>query len=390
MRKARIAHVITRLSAGGAQENTFHTVRLADRDRYEVDLIAGPPTGAEGHIENAVRAAGIPIHREETLVRMPSLINDLKARWNLIHRFRERRYDIVHTHTSKAGIIGRIAASRAGVPHIVHTPHGNIFQGYFSAPVTAAFVAMERYAARRTDRIIELTAGGIEEHLALGIGRREQYRVIFSGIDLAPYETARAQRDATREALNIPPGAIAVGGVGRLERIKGFTYFVEAARQLGDRLPEMLFFHAGDGALADSLTRDAAPLGDRFRFLGRRGDVPMLMAAFDLLVVPSINEGMGRVVLEAGAAGTPVVASRVGGLPDVVDDGVTGQLVPAQDPRALADAIAGFAEDAEGRVRMGAAARAKVVPHYGLENMVRQIEALYEDLLDEDPTDRRG
>lgn len=383
MKRFRVAHVITRLCKGGAQENTFHTVRLANRERFVVDLISGPTEGQEGSIEETVEAAGISILRVPALVRNTEPIRDFAALNALTRLFRERQYDIVHTHTSKAGFLGRLAAARCGTPIIVHTPHGNIFDGYFSKTVTRVFIAMERYAARRTDRIIELTPGGIEEHLARGIGRREQYTTIFSGIDLAPFERAIAQRDATRRALGIEPDAYLVGGVGRLEPVKGFSHFVDAARTVAQRLPKARFIVAGDGALAAELRAQAADLGDRIQWLGLRDDVPELMAAMDVLVLPSLNEGMGRVLLEAGAAGTPCVAASVGGVPDIIRDGETGILAPPREPGALAEAVCALERDPERRRAMGLAARAVVVPAYGLDRMVARIEALYEQLIQE-------
>ena len=387
MRKLRVAHVITRLSKGGAQENTFHTVRLANTERFAVDLISGPTRGAEGSIEEAVAAAGITIHRAPHLVRLPSPLQDWLCFRSLVKRFSEGRYDIVHTHTSKAGILGRLAAARVGVPVVVHTPHGNIFHGYFNPILTRLFVWFERHASRRNDRIIELTPGGIEEYLQEGIGQRAQFVTIFSGIDTHPYEEAVAQREATRRALGVGTNDVLIGGVGRLERVKGFTYFVEAAHAVAETVPAARFILAGQGSLEDELRAQAAPLGERFQWLGMREDVPALMAAMDILVAPSLNEGMGRVLLEAGAAGTPSVASRVGGIPDIVDDDETGMLVPARDADALATALTVLARAPERRRLMGATARAKVVPHFSLESMVARIEALYEELINEKSLD---
>lgn len=378
-RRLRVAHVITRLCKGGAQENTFHSVRLANRDRFDVDLISGPTEGCEGSIEDAVAAAGIGVLRVPALVREVSPLRDLAALRHLTRLFRARNYDIVHTHTSKAGFVGRIAAGRARIPVVIHTPHGNVFDGYFNPIATRLFVAMERYAARRCDRIIELTPGGIEEHLAHGIGRRDQFCTIFSGIDLAPFDEARRRRDQTRRDLGVPPDALLVGAVGRLEPIKGFTYFVDAARLAAESVAGAVFVLAGQGSLETSLRAQAAPLGGRFRFLGPCDDVPDLMAALDVFVLPSLNEGMGRVLLEAGAAGTTRVATRVGGVPDVVRDGTTGLLAPPRDARAIADAVIALAGNPGLRARLGESARAHVVPEFGLDRMVMRIEALYED-----------
>ncbi len=383
MRRFRVAHVITRLCKGGAQENTFHTVRLANRERFEVDLISGPTCGSEGSIEAEVRAAGIDILREPALVRQVAPFRDWLALRRLERLFLEKQYHIVHTHTSKAGFVGRLAAARAEVPIVVHTPHGNVFHGYFPGPVTRLFVWMERHAARRTDRIVELTPGGIEEHLAEWIGRRDQYACIFSGIDLAPFESAIARRNETRQALGVGPEEFLVGGVGRLEPIKGFAYLIEAARLTLERLPQVRFIVAGQGALEEDLRHAAADLGDRFRFLGLRDDVPDLMAAMDVFALPSLNEGMGRVLLEAGAAGTPAVASCVGGVPDIIQAGKTGILVEPRDPRAIVEAICDLARDSARRIAMGRAAREAVAPGFGLEGMVQRIESLYEDLIEE-------
>ncbi len=382
MKRFRVAHVITRLCKGGAQENTVSTVRLANCDRFEVDLISGPTYGSEGSIEDAVTEAGIEILRVPHLVRSPNPWRDFLAYRELEQLFRERRYDIVHTHTSKAGYLGRLAAAQMRVPILVHTPHGHIFFGYFNRVLTAFFTALERQAARKTDRLIALTRRGIEEHLQRGVGRPEQWEAIFSGIDLSPYTQAVERRASTREALGIDADEFVIGAVGRLEPVKGFAYFVEAARATAGSVPESRFILVGDGSLADSLRAQAADLGDRFRFLGLRHDVPDLMAAFDLCVVPSLNEGMGRVVLEAGAAGVPVVASRVGGIPEIVRDGDTGILVPPQRSGAIVEAALRLHGDPALRLRMSEAARS-LTAAYGLEQMVRRIEDLYERLIEE-------
>ena len=388
MTKIRVAHIITRLCRGGAQENTFHTVRLHNRDRFEVDLIAGTNTGEEGSLEDDVLASGIEIVRTPSLIRDVSFLKEFRAATELTRLLKDRRYDIVHTHTSKAGFIGRYAAKRVGVPIVVHTPHGNIFDGYFSPARTRVFTAMERTAARWTDRIIELTDGGIEECLEQGIGRREQYTTIFSGIDLGGYVELEEKRASFREELGIDENMVLIGGVGRLEPVKGFRYLVEAALELKG-MPNAMFIHAGRGSLESELRILASPLGENFRFLGLRNDIPRVMAGLDLLVVPSLNEGMGRVVLEAGAAGTPVLGSNVGGIPDVVREGETGRLFTKKDRAAIAKLIRELADVPEHLNQLGEAARRFVVPAFSLENMVEHIESLYETLIKEKNLDTR-
>ena len=382
MRRMRVAHVITRLCKGGAQENTFHSVRLADRDRFDVDLIGGNTAPGEPSIEHTVRDAGIEIVRIEDLVRNPSPIRDVMAYRALVALFRERKYDIVHTHTSKAGYLGRMAAAKAGVPIIVHTPHGHIFFGYFNSLLTAVYTILERQAARKTGKLIELTQRGVEQHIAEGVGTREQWTAIFSGIDLAPYERAIADRMDTRAKLGIAQDDFLIGGVGRLEPVKGFSYFVRAARIIAESLPTARFVVAGDGAERRALEAEAGALGSRSQFLGMRGDVPALMAAMDVCVVPSINEGMGRVILEAGAAGTPVVATNVGGIPEVVIETKTGLLVRPRDETGIASAVLSLAADPAQRRRLGVAARGHA-QQFGLSRMVEQIESLYESLIRE-------
>jgi len=379
----RVAHVITRLCRGGAQENTFHTVRLSDSDRFKVDLISGPTEGAEGSLEPAVEDAGVRILRVPNLVRRPSPIRDYLAYRHLVRLFREGRYDIVHTHTSKAGYLGRMAAARVGVPIIAHTPHGHIFFGYFGGLMTRFFVALERQAARHTDLLIALTETGQDEHLARGIGEHVQWRAIGSGIDLELFENVRANRDRMRIALGVDTDSVLIGAVGRLEPIKGIAYFVEAARAMAGKIPKAEFLVIGDGAERAALERAAEPLGGRIRFLGLRSNVPELMAALDVLVLPSLNEGMGRVLVEAAAAGTAVVASRVGGVPEVVRDGETGILIAPGDASAIADAVTALCSDTEKRERFGITARERVAPQYGLNAMVASIEDEYTRLLNE-------
>ncbi len=381
MNPRRVAHVITRLCQGGAQENTFQTVRLLNGARYRCDLISGPETGPEGTIEPRVRQAGIGIIRCPQLQREAGPIADLRALAFLTRRFRQQRYDIVHTHSSKAGFVGRLAARRAGVPIVVHTPHGHFLHGYFGAAKTRLYAALDGLAARWSQRIIALTQDERDASIAAGIGHPRQYEVIHSGVDFSPFEEARQQRSAMRGKLGVKPHELLIGGVGRLEPIKGFRYFVAAAGAARAELSGVHFVLAGDGSEREMLASLAAQSGAHIQFLGMRSDVPQLMAAFDICIVPSLNEGMGRVVLEAGAAQTAIIASHAGGIPELLEGG-RGVLVPPADAGALASAICRLARNPDERARLGSAARRHFVPHYSLEAMAARIDALYEALIE--------
>lgn len=382
-RKYRIAHVITRMCRGGAQENTLLNVAWADVDRYDVDLYCGPVPRSEIGIMDRVRDAGVEPILVPTLRRTPNPIADLNALSMLTRTFREKDYDLVHTHTSKAGFIGRMAARRAGVKHIVHTPHGHIFHGYFTVPVVAIYTQLERRAARYSDRIIALTGAEIDQHLDRGVGTRDRFVSIPSGIDVDAFENAESKRNEARADLGVNDCDCVVIGAGRLEPVKGFTYFIRAAAMIADRHPSLLFWIAGDGSCRGDLERQARESNVEIAFLGWRDDLDTLFAAADIFVLPSMNEGMGRVIAEAGAAGLPVVAARTGGIPDIVRDGETGLLVPPGDAQAMADAIEELAENPSRRADWGRAARAHIRAGFSAEAMVQRIESVYEELLSE-------
>jgi glycosyltransferase involved in cell wall biosynthesis len=275
------------------------------------------------------------------------------------------------------------------VPHIVHTPHGHVFDGYFLQPVTQLYIRLERWAALFTDRMIALTDDEIETYLRHGIGTRDQYAVIASGVELEPFRNAGVRRDAIREELGVRD-AVVIGAAGRLEPVKGFDVLLSAAEHVRREIPNACFLIVGQGSREAELKRQAAPLGGAVRFLGYREDIAHIMAGCDIIAVPSRNEGMGRVVVEAGAAGLPVVATAVGGLPHVVDHERTGILTPPRDARSLADALVRLARDPALRATMGEAARRKMIPAFGVGAMVSAIEAVYDELMKEETrADRR-
>jgi glycosyltransferase involved in cell wall biosynthesis len=352
-----VVHVITRLTMGGSSENTVSTIEALERVGYASTLVLGPQS-EPATVEDA-RARGCRVVAIEGLVREASPARDVAAVLTLWRLFRHARPAIVHTHTSKAGFVGRLAAWLARVPAVIHQPHGHIFYGYWSRPRTALFVALERIAAHWTDTIVTLTPREVEEHLQRGIGRPAQYAVVPSGVPIEALRREAPSRAAARARLGLPSGAYVVAAVGRFVPIKGFDLLVAALADVVAHVPGARVLLIGDGEERAALEAQARARGvaDRLHITGSVTDVIGLLAAADVLAAPSRNEGMGRVLVEAMALGLPVVGARVGGIPDVIEDGESGLLVPPDDPAALAGALTDLGCDTGRRAKLGAGAR---------------------------------
>jgi glycosyltransferase involved in cell wall biosynthesis len=287
--------------------------------------------------------------------------------------------DVLHTHTSKAGILARFAAFFTNTKCIVHTPHGHIFWGYFSPLKTRILVAIERFVTRKSDMIITLTQGERKDYLDRHFCTPERIIPIFSGIDLEPYLADTVDKREMRQHLGIPQNAYIAGTVARLVHIKNHDLIVSAAELLGDSISEIKYVFVGDGDLHDHLVNriEKAGLTDKFIFLGWRNDTAALLKAFDLFVMCSHNEGMGRAFVEAQASGLPVIGSRAGGIPEVLQEGITGYLVPPDDPAVLADSIKKMYNKRNEREAIAKKCREWVNPRFGKEVMVDAIEKIY-------------
>jgi glycosyltransferase involved in cell wall biosynthesis len=320
---------------------------------------------------------------EASLKRDPRPLYDLKALFRLYRFIRNGKFDIVHTHTSKAGFIGRLAAQLAGAPIVVHSTHGHVFYGYFGKLKTKLFVFLEKNAAKISDRVLCLTEMEIEDHLKLEIGNWELFRYVYSGVPLEQYSKPATPPEAVREKLGLPPDALVIGTVARIDPVKGIRYIVEAFRLLYDENPRAHLVLAGDGEDRPALETVAREYGiaDRIHFLGHRTDVPDLLHAMDVFALPSLNEGYGKAIVEAMCAGRPVVATRVGGVPALIKDGETGLLVPPADPAALAHSAGLLINDAGMRRRLADAALRSVTDIYGVEAMIRLHDVIYTELL---------
>jgi glycosyltransferase involved in cell wall biosynthesis len=377
MTRIRVLHAITLLELGGAQRNTLDTVTLLDRGRFEVALACG--VGAELYGEaqalRDMRLFSLPHLRRE--VRPHA---DLAALAELRAAIRAFRPDIVHTHSSKAGILGRLAARRERVPHVVHSIHGFGFGPHQAAPVRWAFLAAERLTARWTDHFIAVSRRNLDEGVRLGLFAPARASVIRSGIALRSFR-GHAGGQQVRTELGIPAGAPLVLQVACLKPQKAPERFVELAAAVGHRFPAAHFVLVGDGALRPALeaARRRAGLERRLHLPGWRRDVPALLDAATVVTLTSRFEGLPRALVEALAASVPVVAMAVDGVDEVVRDGVNGFLVREGDVATLAERVDAVLGDAGLRARLAAAADAGLEA-FERDTMVRQQEELYETL----------
>jgi glycosyltransferase involved in cell wall biosynthesis len=375
--------VITRLIVGGAQENTLYTAERLDPQRFQVEVLAGPQTGSEGSLIEEARSRGIPLQILPDLVRPVSPVHDLRALFQLTRLMRAKGYTIVHTHSSKAGVIGRLAALLARVPVIVHTVHGWSFHPHMSPAMRRVYISLERLAAAYTDAMIVVTSRDIEKGLQEGIGRPEQYHLIRSAIPLDEFDPQGVDRSWARQQLSLPPQAPVLGNIGRFSPQKNPLNWVRVAARVAEALPECRFLLVGDGPLRSQVEQllEEEGLAGRTVLTGLRRDVPALLAAMDVFLLTSLWEGLPRVIPQAMAMGIPVIASQADGTAEAIQPGQTGYLCPQGDIACLAERCLQLLRDGEGRRAMGAKGRAFALGEFDLERMIAQIAALYEDLV---------
>ena len=382
MERPKVLHPITRLIIGGAQENTMLTAQLLRQEGWDVDVVAGPQTGSEGSLIETVRERGIPLILEPTLVREVNPVKDLQATFRLARLMRQGQYTIVHTHSSKAGILGRWAAKLAGVPIIVHTVHGWGHHDYQHPLVRAYYILLEKMTLPITDKLIAVTSKDIDKGLRDGIGQRSDFVVIRSGIELDRFGHPQVTREETRSAWGIPAAAPLIGSVTRLSPQKAPLDFVRAAAIVAQRYPDAYFMMVGDGPLRGEVEQLAAELGiaNRLVLTGLRRDVPELLAAFDLFALSSLWEGLPRVLLQAMATRLPVVATACDGSAEAIATGVNGFLVPPGEPTQLAERLCQLLAQPALAQQMGAAGYARV-EEFSDRGMVKAIATLYAELL---------
>ena len=387
--------VIARLNMGGpALHVAYLTAGLRERG-YDTTLVAGTLARGEDSMAFVADELGVDVIRIDELGREISPLRDFMATLRLARLIRRERPDILHTHTAKAGTVGRVAAllaGRRGPPIVVHTFHGHVLRGYFGPLRSRVFRLLERWLASHSTALIAVSPQVRDDLVALGVARRERFAVIRLGIEL-DQRVAGTQngRVESRRYLGIPADRFAVGWIGRMTAVKRTDDVLVAFKRLRDQGVDAVLCLVGDGPDRSELERRAQELGvarDTL-FLGYQEDVAPFYSAFDALVLPSSNEGTPVSAIEALAAGRPVVATRVGGVPDVVQEGEDGFLVEPGATDDLADRLAQLARDPALRERMGKAGRERVVPRYAVGRLVDDVDRLYRSLLSEEAVRRR-
>jgi glycosyltransferase involved in cell wall biosynthesis len=379
-RPLKIVRIIARLNIGGpAIHVALLTSRLNGGD-FESTLVAGSVGDAEGDMSYYAAERGVSPLIIPDLGRELHPVRDIRTLWKLYRFLRRERPDVVHTHTAKAGFVGRWAAKFAGVPVIVHTFHGHVFHGYFGPARTRLFITLEQLTSRITDSILTLTQS-LRRELALTyrVARTEKITVLPLGLDLAPFAAAPRKSGAFREQYSVPQDAPLVGIAGRMVPVKNHALFLEAAAQIRAKRPDVRFVMIGDGELRDDLERQIDNLGLRgfVKITGWLSDMPAAYADMDVFALSSVNEGTPVTVIEALSAGCPVVATHVGGIPDLLEGGRFGALVSSGNAHAFAQAILDALENPPDT----RAAQAAMLQQYGIDRLVSDLSALYKGLL---------
>jgi len=378
MTRIRVLRIIARMNVGGPALQVVGLTRGLNPDRFETRLLVGAVASDEADYL-ALRAPDLPVTVVPGLGRSVHVGGDATAFIHIMRHIRDFRPHIVHTHTAKAGALGRTAARLLRVPHIVHTFHGHLLHGYFSAPVGAVVRHVERVLARGTSRLAAVGAQVRDDLLEAGIGRDDQYVVMPPGVQVDD----PPPRDVARRTLGLPADAPVAAFVARLTAVKRPDRAIATIRLLREQIPDVTLLIVGEGPLLADVRREAADLDGAVRFLGWRSDVETVYAAADVVLLTSDNEGMPVALIEAAMCGRPAVASAVGSSAEVVRHEETGLVVDA-DPRALADGVARLLRAPDLRAELGAAARRRAVDAFSTARLVADTERLYIELVGAD------
>ena len=382
----RVAHIITRMIIGGAQENTlYNCLDLASDFDDDVLLITGPALGPEGQLLEQGRAGGLKVAMIDSLRRAIHPLQDWQAYREIVKTIRTFKPDVVHTHSAKAGFLGRAAAWNCKVPAIIHTVHGAPFHPYQSAFARIAFIMLEKWAARRCHHMISVADAMTDLMVAAKVAPRVKFTTIYSGMDVEPFRNCNQFRDAARTELGIADDEVVFGKIARLFHLKGHEYLIAAAERVVHTNPKCRFLLVGDGILREQFEREIESRGlqRHFLFTGLVPPerIPFYLSAMDALVHTSLREGLARTLPQALIAGKPVISYDVDGAREVVLPNETGFLLPAKAVDALADAILALASDSSLRDRLGQGGAIRFTEQFRHQHMTAEIRKIYQRLL---------
>jgi glycosyltransferase involved in cell wall biosynthesis len=371
---------------GGAQENTLlNCLDLVQRHGDEVLLVTGPAEGPEGSLLEQARAGEVPLAILPDLVREIHPWHDARAYFAVSQALADFKPDVVHTHSAKGGVIGRIAAWRLGVPAVVHTVHGAPFYPAQNALMYEFSRWAEWWAARHCHALISVADAMTDQLVAAGVAPREKFTTIYSGMEVEPFLAADEHRERMRRQLGYGPDDVVIGKIARLFELKGHDDVIAAAKEVVRRVSRAKFLFVGDGILRAELERQIATAGlsAHFQFVGLvpPTEIPAYLSAMDLVIHASLREGLARVLPQALLAGKPVVSYDVDGAREVVVNDETGFLLPPRDIAALTSAVVELASDPALRERLGTSRRAQLAQQFDHRHMTKQIRSLYEDVL---------
>jgi glycosyltransferase involved in cell wall biosynthesis len=384
--RIKILRIIGRLNVGGPAIHVVNLTAGLDPHRYQSLLVAGSENEAEGSMLDFALAHGVKPTVITEIVTVFSLApRDGKALWKLYRLMRKERPHIVHTHTAKAGFLGRLAAGLAGVPIIVHTFHGHVLHGYYGPRKNWLLRQVERSLASFTDRLVTVSEHVKSELVSYGVAKAEKINVIPLGFDLEPFLRSRSYRGEFRREMGLSGDTKLVGIVGRIFPIKNHSLFLESAARIAARDGSARFIIVGDGVLRPALELQAKELGiaERVLFTGWRRDLPTIYADLDVLVVSSENEGTPVSSIEAMASGCPVVATHVGGLPDLIINKKTGFLVQPRDADGIAASVLHLLHNPEMAHEIARNAAVAAQSRFALKRLISDMDRFYTNLLEQ-------
>ncbi len=376
-KKYKILHIHVLPVISGSGINTFLTMNGL-KNKYEMEMACAP--GKD--LNDMVIENGMRVHEIKNFVSEAKPLKDIHALWQLYKLLKTEKYDLVHTHNSKGGFLGRLAAKLAGVPHVIHTVHGFAFHNNETFIRRTLFYFLEKMVHNWCDAYICISKPLVDLWIKHKLAPKEKITKIYSGIEISEF-ASKDKREKIRNELGIKDNEIAIGQVSKLWEGKGHIDIINAVPMIIKKHTNCKFFFIGDGPIRKKLELEIKKrnLEHKIFITGHRNDIPQITSALDIAVLASYYEGMGRVILEAMATGLPVVATSVGGIVDLIDNAQTGILVKPHSPKQLAQAIIKLIKDSNLRTKMGQAGVKKIDKHFSSQTMIKEIDKLYMNIL---------